>query len=298
MPEGDAVHRMALSMQRLVGRRARGSAFAVGSAAHVDDQVLLAVRARGKHLLHEFDGGVTVHSAVRLHGRWQARRVPRGLRDPRGVRRLVGIDVRAAIWLQRDEGSPPARGVRHGRIDIPPAPDPALLVAERMPVLELLASDRADATLAHLGPDLLGDDWDLDEAVRRLREGPGVALKVALLDQRNLAGIGNVWADEACWLAERSPWARVDEVADLDRVVATVHDWLRRAYATGVMSSTGRLQPGSQHRVVGREGQPCHRCGTPVSFVRAGTDWRHRRTWWCEGCQVGPGPPPTQHQSR
>ena len=167
-----------------------------------------------------------------------------------------------------------------------------------MPVVELLRTDREADVVGHLGPDLLGDDWDPGEAVRRLASAPDRALATALLDQRNLAGIGNLWANELCFLRGRSPWTPVGEV-DLPPLVDLAGRMLRFSVSgagTGrstAQVTTGDPRKGRDHWVSGRAGRPCLRCGTAIRVVaEVQDDPERRRTWWCPRCQPGPSPPP------
>ena len=223
--------------------------------------------SRGKHLLTRFSGGTTLHTHLRMDGEWtvvrEGRRLPRRL-EPE-VRVLLETDGPTAYAL-------------------------------RMPVVEVLPTAREADVVGHLGPDLLGDDWDPVEAVRRLSADPARPLAAALLDQRNLAGIGNLWANELCFLRGRSPWTPVGEV-DLPPLVDLAHRMLRFSVSgatTGrptAQVTTGDPRPGRNHWVAGRAGRPCLRCGTIVE-VDAGVpgDAGRRRTWWCPRCQPGPGP--------
>ncbi len=223
--------------------------------------------SRGKHLLTRFSGGLTLHTHLRMDGEWsvvrQGRRLPGRLTPEVRVRLTTGGPTAYAL---------------------------------RMPVVEVLPSVREDDVVGHLGPDLLGPGWDPAEAVRRLSAPADRPLAAALLDQRNLAGIGNLWANEICFLRGRSPWTPVGEV-DLDRVVDLAHRLLRFSVSgalTGRPTSqvtTGDPRPGRSHWVAGRAGRPCLRCGTTVRVVEeVPGDAGRRRTWWCPRCQPGPGP--------
>lgn len=270
MPEGDSVWRVARRLERgLTGRQLVASDLRVPRHATVDlsGRTVLATVSRGKHLLTRFDGGLTLHTHLRMQGEWTVvgagRRLPRRL-DP---------DVRVVLRTDGPTG-----------------------YALRMPVVEVLRTADEHTAVGHLGPDLLGDDWDAVEAVRRLTERPDRSLKAALLDQRNLAGIGNMWADELCFLRGRSPWTPVGEV-DLPPLVDLAHRLLQFSVSgatTGARTAqvtTGDPRPGHDHWVVGRAGRPCLRCGTPVRVVaEVPGDPEQRRTWWCPVCQPGPAP--------
>jgi endonuclease-8 len=249
VPEGDALHRAARRLQPLVGQRLevesphpRGRA--TGVAARIDGRVLESVDAVGKNLLLRFDGGIVVRSHLRMTGRW--RLDPRG-RERRGLPWLVlrGDEWEGVLW--------------------------------NGPVLTLEARD-----VARLGPDVLADDFDVGEAVRRVRaRGADRALGEALLDQRAVAGIGNMWMAEALWTVGVSPWLRVSDADDetLRASVTAARDLMREALATG--------RPG--RRVYRRAGRPCRRCGTIVRSRGQGD--ANRTAYWCPGCQAGGAPP-------
>jgi NADH dehydrogenase/endonuclease-8 len=148
------------------------------------------------------------------------------------------------------------------------------------------------AVVGHLGPDPLRGDWDPAEAVRRIRSDPALALAAALLDQRRIAGLGNLWANELPFLLGVSPWTPIGQV-DVDRLVERAATMLRHsALSPGALQvTTGNPRHGEEHWVAGRYGRPCRRCGTPVEVsAEIPGDPRNRRTWWCPSCQPGPGP--------
>ena len=272
MPEGDSVWRAARRLEAgLSGRVVARSDLRVPRFATADltGRTVLETASRGKHLLTRFSGGITLHTHLRMQGSWTVVRA--GLRLPRHldeqVRVLLGTDGPTAYALD-------------------------------MPVVELLRTDREVDVVGHLGPDLLGSDWDPEEAARRLSAVPERPLAAALLDQRNLAGIGNLWANELCFLRGRSPWTPVGAV-DLPPLVDLAHRLLRYSIsgaATGrptAQVTTGDPRKGRDHWVSGRAGRPCLRCGTTVLVVaEVQGDPGRRRTWWCPRCQPGPPPPP------
>ncbi|WUG89124.1 hypothetical protein OHU74_26690 [Streptomyces sp. NBC_00454] len=178
-----------------------------------------------------------------------------------------------------------------------------IAVGYRLPVVELLRTVDEHRVVGHLGPDLLGPDWDAEVAAANLLADPGRPLGEALLDQRNLAGIGNIYKAELCFLAGLTPWTPVGDVprATLPRLTAAAHRLLdankgtnkgtnkdadNHADKTPRRNTTGSRRPGQDLFVYGRAHRPCLRCGTPVR--EAPQDGRP--TYWCPRCQSGPTP--------
>ena len=245
MPEGDSVHRAARRLQPLVGQRVEAEsphprALVTGVAERVDGLRLEAVEAVGKNLLLRFEGGVVVRSHLRMTGRWFVR--------PRGS------PILGRPWLV-------LRGEQLEAVQV------------NGPVLEL--HQRA---VRRVGPDILARPPDFDAMVSRLRsQHPGRAVGDALLDQRLVAGIGNMWKAEALWRARVSPWHPLGELGD---------DELR-----GVLEEAARLMRASvdgarDGRAVYRKaGRPCPRCGERVRSRGQGDD--NRIAYWCPRCQPG-----------
>jgi len=149
------------------------------------------------------------------------------------------------------------------------------------PVLELMteARTRTDPRVAALGPDILADPFDVDAFLHRLRrDDPTRGIGDALLDQRIVAGLGNMWKAEACWGAQVDPWRPVREVADAEAVavLAAIRPRMRAAAVSGPREHDG-------HGVYNRAGRPCRRCGARVRARGQGDD--NRTTFWCPGCQ-------------
>jgi endonuclease-8 len=210
------------------------------------------VEARGKHLLLRFEGGLAIHSHLRMTGSWQVLSAanPRWRRPPR----------RAWLTIRKDDH---------------------LVVQFDGPVLELMSDGRtrSDQRIAGLGPDIVAEGFDAARVLRRLREDdPTRTIGDALLDQRTVAGIGNLWKVEGCWLAGVDPWRRAGEVAD-DEVLAILRELRPR------MQQSAR--DGMQNRwrtIYNAAGRPCPRCGT---LIRSSPQGDHNRlTWWCPGCQT------------
>jgi endonuclease-8 len=250
MPEGDSLHRAARRLQVLVGERVavetpHPQAATERLAERLDGRRLLGVEAVGKNLLLAFEGGLVLRSHLRMRGRWEVR-----LRDSRPKRGKPWLVLRAASHE-------------------------ALLW--NGPVLELTAR-----AIRRLGPDILSDPPDLEQMIENLRgEHPSRELGDALLDQRLVAGIGNVWKAESLWRARISPWCRLGDLTD---------EALRLTLAEAARLMRGSLESGREERMIYRRaGRPCPRCGTPIRSRGQGD--ANRTTYWCPGCQRGEGPP-------
>jgi endonuclease-8 len=245
MPEGDSLHRAARRLQALVGERVavetpHPRAASVLAAERLDGRRLEAVEAVGKNLLLSFEGGLLLRSHLRMSGRWQV--VERGAeRHGKPWLVLTGTEREALLW--------------------------------NGPVLELTKR----GTL-RLGPDILAEPPDLAAMVANLRrEHQGRELGDALLDQRLVAGIGNVWKAESLWRVELSPWLRLDQVSDKE---------LERALAEAALLMRAALDSqGGKRAVYKLAGRPCPRCGTPIRSGGQGDD--NRTAYWCPGCQRG-----------
>ncbi|HEX2175795.1 MAG TPA: DNA-formamidopyrimidine glycosylase family protein [Nocardioidaceae bacterium] len=257
MPEGDTVWRTARRLHRALAERAlTGSDFRVPRHASVDlsGQVVHEVVARGKHLLHRIGDDTTLHTHLKMEGAWHLYRPASRWRRPGFQARVV---LQTDAWL--------AVGFDLGAVD----------VVRRAAEHDLVG---------HLGPDLLGTDWDAEEAVRRLRRDPDRQIGDALLDQRNLAGIGNLYKSEVCFLTGTDPYRRVGDV-DLPRIVARAHALLQANKERAEQTTTGDRRAGSRTWVYRRGGQPCRRCGTTVRAVDQQGAAHTRQTFWCPHCQ-------------
>jgi endonuclease-8 len=242
MPEGDALHRAARRLQPLVGERIEAESpspqgEATGVAREVDGRVLESVDAIGKHLLLRFEGGVVLRSHLRMNGRWRI--APRG--TTRGRPWLV---LRGGAWEATQWNGP-------------------VLTHERRPI-------------RRLGPDLLADDTVVADVVLRVRRASQArVVGETLVDQRIVAGIGNMWVAEALWQARVSPWSPLGTVTDdeLTRVLAWAQDAMRAAVAS----------PRGPRAVYRRAGRPCSRCGTAIASRGLGD--ANRTAYWCPACQ-------------
>jgi endonuclease-8 len=247
MPEGDALHRAAERLRVLEGEvvaveTPHPRAAVLRLPERLDGLRLERVEAVGKNLLLRFEGGLLLRSHLRMSGRW---RVQAAGQEPYGTPWLVlrGAERQAVLW--------------------------------NGPVLELTRG-RSPAVV-RLGPDVLADPPDEEAMVARLRgSGPSRQVGDALLDQRLLSGIGNMWKAEILFEAEISPWRPIGELSEreLERIVGE---------ATRLMRGGRR-----SHRVYRRAGRPCPRCGAAIRSYPQGDE--ARMAYWCPGCQAGTGP--------
>ncbi|MGW0806868.1 DNA-formamidopyrimidine glycosylase family protein [Nonomuraea sp. NPDC002799] len=257
MPEGDTVYRAAGRLRgALDGHVLTRSDFRVPKLATSDltGREVITTRSRGKHLLTRVEGGLTVHTHLRMEGVW--------LITPAGRRTAGGDQVRLILANEKWQ----AVGLKLGMVD-------------------LVRTAEEERVVGHLGPDLLGEDWDPDEAVRRLREAPGRTIGEALLDQRNLAGIGTIYRAETLFLRGVWPWKKVGEIEDLHALVSMAQRLLHANTGHAGTVTTGDRRPANQTWVYGRAGRPCRRCGTRISRGEMGAQPQERLILWCGGCQ-------------
>jgi endonuclease-8 len=258
MPEGDVVWRVARQLhEALAGRVLTVSDFRVPRYATTDltGRRVIEARPRGKHLMVRVEGGVTVHTHLKMEGAWR-------------------ISPAAGRWPPRDH-----------RVRLVLANRDWLAAGYRLGIVEVLTTAREDRVTGHLGPDLLGPDWDAAEAVRRLTADPVRAIGEALLDQRNLAGIGNLYKSETLFLRGVSPWQPADEVPGLPELVELARRLLDANKARVGQVTTGDPARGAQTWVYGRAGQPCRRCRTVIRRADQGRVLEERITFWCPACQ-------------
>ena len=210
-----------------------------------------SVDAHGKHLFLRFDGGLTLHSHLRMSGSWGV--YERGRRWRRSPRRAWLVLRTATHEVVQFDG----------------------------PVLELLTESRTrfDLRLSALGPDVQSEaEFDSRRFLRRLRQDdPTRGIGDALLDQRIVAGIGNLWKAESCWQAGVDPWRPVADVRDEEalEIVAAARRGMAESARTGHQDG--------QRQIYGRTGRPCPRCRESVKSGGQGDD--NRTTYWCPGCQ-------------
>jgi endonuclease VIII len=242
VPEGDSIHRAAARLGLLVGERVEAESpnprgLATGVARVVDGRVLEGVDAVGKHLLLRFEGGVVLRSHLRMTGRWRVGR--RGTMRGKPWLVLRGSEWEATQWN-----------------------GPVLTFEKR--------------AVARLGPDLLADETEVASVVARLRCGDqSRPVGEALVDQRMVAGIGNMWLAETLWATRISPWRPVGELTDGELTDAL--GWAREHMRASV---AGARPSRSVYR---RAGRPCPRCGTPIEARGLGE--QNRTAYWCPSCQ-------------
>jgi len=253
MPEGDTVFRTAAALRDgLVGRTLTRCDIRVPRYATVDlsgntvDEVL----TRGKHLFIRI-GPASIHSHLMMDGSWRI--------SPRGI-----PDHTIRILLQA--GDITAAGIDLG-------------------VLEILDRSNDLAAVAHLGPDLLGEDWNPQQAATNLSSDPDRPIAAALLDQRVVAGIGNVYCNELCFLFGRLPTSPVGTVADPLRVMARAREMLWANRLRRSRTTTGNTRTGQQLWVYGRAGEPCRRCDTRILRADPTDGTEERISYWCPSCQ-------------
>jgi endonuclease-8 len=220
----------------------------------------LEVVANGKHILHRLASGRTLHSHLKMEGRWRV--------GPRAGRNQ---------W-----GDPAVRAVL--------ATDAHVAVGTRLGMLDLVATRDEHTLVGHLGPDVLGPAWDAERAVANLAGQPHAAIGAALLDQRNLAGLGTVYVAETLFLQRLSPWTPISEISPerLAGTVARAHRLLTANKDTYARTITGSRVEGQQDYVHGRSGLPCRRCGTTIEIAPLGDTGRV--LFYCRTCQEGPFP--------
>jgi endonuclease-8 len=274
VPEGDAIFRTARTLHRALAghvvtrfESVLPALTRVHEDAPVTGRTVERVEAAGKHVLLRLSGDLTLRTHMRMNGSWHIYRPGERWRRPRR-------DMRIVI-----------------------ATDAFEAVAFSVPVAEFLDA-RAEARqpdLRAIGPDLLGDTFDEAEALRRIREHDGEAIADVLLNQRVVAGIGNVYKSEVLFICRVNPFARAAEVADdrLLRILRTARKLLQANVTTlsgGITTYIGyrrsRARDDSQHHYVyGRARKPCRVCGTPIAVRSQGP--HARLTYWCRTCQDG-----------
>jgi endonuclease-8 len=258
VPEGDTVYRTAHALNdALAGQLLDRCDIRVPAYATVDlsGERVESVISVGKHLLHRI-GEFTIHSHLKMEGSWDI------YRD--------GARWRSPAWQ--------ARAI----LGVPGVVTVGFLLGE----LEVVPRERESEVVGYLGPDLLGPSWDRAVAVANLASDPERAIGLALLDQRVMAGLGNVYRNELCFLRGVLPTRPVGSVADLAAVVDLAHRLIVTNRDRVERVTTGDLRRGRRTWVHGREHQPCLRCGTPIRQGALGdTELTERQTYYCPVCQ-------------
>ena len=274
MPEGDTIFRTARTLQKvLAGHRATNFDTAYAHLARVNDDGPIAGRmierceAAGKHVLIVFEGDLILRTHMRMNGSWHVyRHGERWWRGPQAMR----VRVDTADWVA---------------------------VAFDVPVAEFLTATQLATTdpVAALGPDLLKPGFDRDEAIRRVRAAGALPIAQALLDQRLVAGVGNVYKSEVLFLAgvhpdmpaSAVPQEALERIMDLARglLLDNVVPGTPAAIQTyrSLRRTDRRSDPSDSLWVYSRAGQPCRRCGAAVQSKKMGLD--ARTTYWCPNCQ-------------
>jgi endonuclease-8 len=259
VPEGDTVWKTAqLQHAALAGQTLEKSDFRVPKFATVDlsGETVHGVVSRGKHLFHRV-GEFSIHSHLKMEGVWRAYAPGEKWTKPAYTARVI---------------------LEASRVQA---------VGFELGLLEVLRTEDEEDVVGHLGPDLLGPDWDADLAVARLAAAPDIPIYVALLDQRNLAGVGNVYANEICFLRGVLPTRPVGGAPDLSAVVDLAERMLQANKQRFTRSTTGDLRPGRTSWVYGRKGRPCRRCGTRLLGGELGrVEGQERVVTWCPRCQT------------
>lgn len=254
MPEGDTVFHTATNLRdALVGKTLTRCDIRVPRYATVDlsGHTVDEVISRGKHLFIRV-GPASIHSHLKMDGSWRV--------GPRSKPTRQGYKIRIIL----EAGDIQALGIDLG-------------------ILEVLDRENDEDAVAHLGPDLLGDDWNPQRAAANLAKDPDRPIAAALLDQRILAGVGNVYANELCFVFGRLPTSPVSSLPDPLRVVSRARDMLWVNRSRWNRTTTGNRRPGQDLWVYGRAGEPCRRCGTPIRRVESSD--AERVTYWCPSCQ-------------
>jgi endonuclease VIII len=270
VPEGDIVWNTARVLERgLVGRTLERGEFRVPrlAVADVAGWQVVESASHGKHLLLRLADRAgtpwTLHSHLRMDGSWRV--FAAGEKWRGGPAHLIRVVLRTA-----DNTA----------------------VGYHLHELDLVPTAREPDLVGHLGPDLLGAGWDPDEAVRRLRQHPDLSIGDALLDQRNVAGIGTIYRAETLFLRGVHPSTPVALVRDLDRLLGLARKLLTANLGRSGSVTTGDLRRGRTHWVYGRAGEPCRRCGTPIRRDSQGPAGQERVVYWCPHCQPDPDPDP------
>ena len=268
MPEGDTIHRAAQTLQTaLAGKTVTRFETVFPQLARVDDQEPIRGRtvervvAIGKHLVIELSGGLHLRTHMRMNGSWHIYRPGERWQKPRSAMRVV---LETADWVA---------------------------VGFHVPVAEFLDARAVvrQRDLRLIGPDLLGETFDLEEALLRIRARGDEEIANVILNQRVVAGIGNEYKSEVLHVAGINPFTRVADLTDeqLQTLLTRARKIMRANVGSHIPArhTTGSLDPEQLLFVYSRGNQPCRRCGTPIKYRKQGRD--ARGTYWCPTCQPG-----------
>jgi endonuclease-8 len=270
MPEGDTIHRAAATLQAaLAGRKVTRFETSLAQLARVDDQEPLAGRtiervvAAGKNLVIEFSGGLHLRTHMRMNGSWHIYRPGEAWRKSRGAMRLA---------IETDEW---------------------VAVGFNVPVAEFhdARSILRQQDLRLIGPDLLGESFDIAEAIRRIKARPQEEIANVILNQRVVSGIGNEYKSEVLFVTNVNPFAKVEQLAgeQIERMLVNAQRLMKANVSASripLRHTTGSLDIRERLFVYGRGNEPCRRCGTPIRYRKQGRD--ARGTYWCPKCQTEP----------
>ncbi|GAA4552541.1 DNA-formamidopyrimidine glycosylase family protein [Pseudonocardia xishanensis] len=274
MPEGDTVFlagkrlHAALAGHELVRGELRHPRLA---AVDLTGLGVTGVASVGKHLFTRFDDGTSLHSHFRMDGSWHLYRPGMAWRRPAyEARAVLEVPDRVAVGFALHD-------------------------------MELLPTAEEDRLVGHLGPDLLAPDWGPEheaEALRRLARRGEHELGLALLEQRVMAGVGNLYKTEVCFLLGLTPWTLVRDTPDLSGVIALSRTLLLSNADRPEQTTTGSMHPDQAHWVFERGNRPCRRCRTRVLTAEQGDGVYARPAYWCPRCQQGPAPAPKRPRRR
>ncbi|MBO3142623.1 DNA-formamidopyrimidine glycosylase family protein [Dermatophilus congolensis] len=263
MPEGDTVARTCQRLHHVFAGHTTqeaelrwGNREGNGLIGHTTIEVI----PHGKHILHRFSNGWTLHSHLRMEGSWRITHPNEPQRHSHRVRALLSTNKWTAL------------GLSLGMLNLIPTRDEHTLTG-------------------HLGPDILGPDWNTDLATTNLLTNP-TTIGAALLDQRNLAGIGTLWASETLFTQHINPWTPTTTLTpqQITKILTKAHQLMTAALNHAVQSSTGSHRPGHNTYVHARSGHPCRRCGTTIRVHPIGPPTRERVMFYCPTCQNGLAP--------
>ncbi|MCW0213757.1 MAG: DNA glycosylase [Pseudonocardia sp.] len=274
MPEGDTVY---LAGKRLHAALA-GKSLLRGELRHprlagedLTGRTVVEVRSIGKHLFTRLDDGRSLHSHFRMDGAWHLYRPGMSWQRPvHEARAVLEVPDRVAVGFALHD-------------------------------LELLPTADESRLVGHLGPDLLDPAWGEEhaaEALRRMTARRDHELGLVLLEQRMMAGVGNLYKTEVCFLLGVSPWTLVRDVPDLPGVIALSRKLLLANADRPSQTTTGSLHPAEAHWVFERGNRPCRRCRTRIRTAEQGAGIYARPAYWCPRCQPGPAPAPVRGPRR